>query len=737
MNNATRDHAKPTSNSRSAPLRLESANSHALAEDDHAGLGDPVTEINIPVTRHSSMHSGDRRQVPNQATATTPLGSGGSPPHVSARGGQSPASPVSFPDLREATAARTPAVDNFNHPGRHWQDRGPSVAGADGRPKRATVQRAPGFSFREGRQAVPPATPQRPLAPVSEEQHSPGGTATDAYSPFIDSSTVAVMNAAVAETVYDAHVARSDCSELLPITGWEKLTSLPSPNHKLASKRLPGGARMIELDVALAPPVDTSVAPITALLATLNHSLCADSPDAPDTHAEAMRRGEIWVQSEAKELNNHRVNASWETIIRDELPPGRRIHKLIWVYKVKRDGTAKSRLCVQDTTLEEGVDFQQVFSAALRHSSARAVFALAARHGCSVRSVDLVAAYLQGRFIDGEVVYCHLPAGYPKYDSKGRPKLAKVVKPIYGIQQAGRRLQRMLFEWLREQNFKPLDDSDSCIFSLTTPDGEILTIGVYVDNLQIVHSVSLDAKGRGPKGCAYNAFMDKLSTDWDVTDEGPMEDLLGIKVEHNADGSIKLHQRKYIEKVVERFLPHGPLPKAQRNSLPYSDSFLVSINDALSRADVEYPELVKAIQECLGCLMYATTSTRPDIAYPVHQLCKVMHKPTPPVMNEIDHLVSYLARNADLGLTYSREHTRLWSYHAIAIASRIIIVWARRPALPLVWRCGAGRTGRHDHVGRCRTTRLLLLRCRTQKPTPPVLQRADGQLPCCAICSAT
>ena len=51
----------------------------------------------------------------------------------------------------------------------------------------------------------------------------------------------------------------------------------------------------------------------------------------------------------------------------------------------------------------------------------------------------------------------------------------------------------MLFEWLREQNFKPLDDSDPCIFSLTTPDGEILTIGVYVDNLQIVHSVSLSA----------------------------------------------------------------------------------------------------------------------------------------------------------------------------------------------------------------------------------------------------
>jgi len=67
---------------------------------------------------------------------------------------------------------------------------------------------------------------------------------------------------------------------------------------------------------------------------------------------------------------------------------------------------------------------------------------------------------------------------------------------IYGIQQAGRRLQRKLFEWLRAQGFKALDDSDPCVFKLVSADGEILTIGVYVDNLQVVHSVPLDADGR-------------------------------------------------------------------------------------------------------------------------------------------------------------------------------------------------------------------------------------------------
>ena len=87
-----------------------------------------------------------------------------------------------------------------------------------------------------------------------------------------------------------------------------------------------------------------------------------------------------------------------------------------------------------------------------------------------------------------------------------------------------------------------------------------------------------------------------------------MEDLLGIEVDYLPDGSIKLHQSRYIKKVVERFLPDGPLPRVQRNSLPYSPDFLLRIIDALAQESGSHPELVKPFQERLGCLMYAATS---------------------------------------------------------------------------------------------------------------------------------
>ena len=56
----------------------------------------------------------------------------------------------------------------------------------------------------------------------------------------------------------------------------------------------------------------------------------------------------------------------------------------------------------------------------------RTLFAYAARFACSCRSVDWVAAYLQGELLEGEVVYCHMPAGYEK-----EGMILMIIKPIY------------------------------------------------------------------------------------------------------------------------------------------------------------------------------------------------------------------------------------------------------------------------------------------------------------------
>ena len=93
---------------------------------------------------------------------------------------------------------------------------------------------------------------------------------------------------------------------------------------------------------------------------SLSAALAKPSTADPKNQSEAYARDKPgWQTSEAKELKNHKDNGSWEYIDACQLPHGRRLVKLVWVYKVKRDGSLKSRLCVQGCRQVPGVDYDQ------------------------------------------------------------------------------------------------------------------------------------------------------------------------------------------------------------------------------------------------------------------------------------------------------------------------------------------------------------------------------------------
>ena len=111
--------------------------------------------------------------------------------------------------------------------------------------------------------------------------------------------------------------------------------------------------------------------------------------------------------------------------------------------------------------------------------------------------------------------------------------------------------------------------------------------------------------------------MQCIQNEWDVEDEGPMRDLLGIEIKYNDDDSITQHQQIYIEKQVGEFLPNGA-PRWIKANVPYSQNLdKISWNATLGRMANKgfptHPELVKEFQRKLGCLMYLANSTRPDI----------------------------------------------------------------------------------------------------------------------------
>lgn len=110
-------------------------------------------------------------------------------------------------------------------------------------------------------------------------------------------------------------------------------------------------------------------------------------------HKEAMvDDAEGWTAAEKAELENHSRNKYFTLLDRtefDKVAPNRRLVKLVWVYKRKRDGHLKARLCVQGCTQQPDIDFDQTHCATLRGTSLRMLSAIAGQHNLKMRRWDL------------------------------------------------------------------------------------------------------------------------------------------------------------------------------------------------------------------------------------------------------------------------------------------------------------------------------------------------------------
>ncbi|GJU69628.1 ribonuclease H-like domain-containing protein [Tanacetum coccineum] len=125
-----------------------------------------------------------------------------------------------------------------------------------------------------------------------------------------------------------------------------------------------------------------------------------------------------------------------------------------------------------------------------------------------------------------------------------------------------------------------------------------------------------------------------------MKDMGEANVILGIRIKHESNG-IAISQSHYIEKVLKKF--------------NYSDCTLVSTpldtyeklmpNRGLAVSQLEYSTVI-------GCLMYAMTCTRPDIAFAVGKLSRYTSNPGTQHWKTIQRVLKYLKKTMDYRLIY-------------------------------------------------------------------------------------
>ncbi|CAI7866723.1 unnamed protein product [Closterium sp. NIES-53] len=305
-----------------------------------------------------------------------------------------------------------------------------------------------------------------------------------------------------------------------------------------------------------------------------------------------------------------------ETWTLTNLPPGRKALDCTWVLRVKTDAEGrlerrKTRLVIKGFQQREGIDFQEVFAPVAKAPTLWLLLAAAAVY---------------------EEIYMKQPEGYD--DGSGR--VCRFNKAIYGLKQAPRCWYARLVEVLEALGFK-VSGCDESLF-MTEWEEEKVFLLVYVDDI-LLFSPSLER---------IKEVQGKLKETFQCKALGPVGYYLGLHVERDEmKGWLRLHQHKYLAAMGEKYgLEEG---RSVKTLLP--SEFQLHLDEEEGEV-LEY-KLQRWFQSMVGSLMYASVNTRPDIAFSVSQLARVVSRPLQEHLDAAKRLVRYCMATSRVGLQYS------------------------------------------------------------------------------------
>ncbi|GKE82921.1 zinc finger, CCHC-type containing protein, partial [Tanacetum coccineum] len=131
-----------------------------------------------------------------------------------------------------------------------------------------------------------------------------------------------------------------------------------------------------------------------------------------------------------------------------------------------------------------------------------------------------------------------------------------------------------------------------------------------------------------------------LLSRFSMKDMGEADVILGIRIKHESNG-ITISQSHYIEKVLKKFNYFD----CTLVSTPIDTSEKLMPNNGQAVSQLEYSRVI-------GCLMYAITCTRPDIAFAVGKLSKYSSNHGTQHWQAIQRVLKYLKKTMDFRLTY-------------------------------------------------------------------------------------
>lgn len=350
----------------------------------------------------------------------------------------------------------------------------------------------------------------------------------------------------------------------------------------------------------------------------------------PQTIEEAKQRDDWpeWEKAIESEYKSLIKSGTWTLC---ELPKYRKAISGKWVFKLKRKSNGdvdkyKARFVAKGFSQKQGFDFNETYAPVAKLPTLRILLAIANRYDMHVHQMDVKGAFLNGDL--NEEIYMVQPEGF----ARGK-QVCKLNKAIYGLKQASRMWNEKFHKFITRIGFKRCA-SDYCLYT-KFENGIRCYILLYVDDLLIVCD---DLK-------KINVIKGLLAKEFEMMDIGRADTFLGMHIEHDREnGTIQLSQTQYLKSVVRKF----GMDESKSISTPIEKGLHLSADGSTENANVPYRELI-------GCLTYATLTTRPDLCAATNYFSRFQSNYTHEHFTHAKRILRYVQGTSDLKLAYRRN----------------------------------------------------------------------------------
>ncbi|PWA94422.1 Retrovirus-related Pol polyprotein from transposon TNT 1-94 [Artemisia annua] len=337
-------------------------------------------------------------------------------------------------------------------------------------------------------------------------------------------------------------------------------------------------------------------------------------------------QNEKWRIAMREEMQSLEKNQTWELT---NLPKGKKAIECKWVY-AKKEGFPsqdnvryKAILVAKGCAQKDGIDYNDIFSPVVKHSSIRILLALVAQLDLELVQIDVKTAFLHGDL--EEEIYMVQPEGF------------KVAGKEY--EQSPRQWYTRFDKFMMDSKYTR-SKYDHCVYLKKLQDGSFVYLLLYVDDM-LIASQSLDE---------IEKLKTRLKSEFEMKDLREAKMILGMEIIRDRKlRKLCLTQKQYLRRILKRFRFDK---QTKRVSTPLASQFKISA--AMSpKNDAEKAYMKKVpYANAVGSLMYAMICTQPDISHAIGMVSRYMHNPGKGHWQAVKCIFKYIHNTVDVGLVF-------------------------------------------------------------------------------------